>query len=196
MTPRRPDSNLPSAQARQEGFSLVEVLVALVIMSVGLLGMAKIQALALSSTTQSRMRSLAALETASLASTMRADRNYWAEVRKDPAVTFSGGAFTVTGDPTVVQCTTYPCTPPELAWNDLNDWVTALVSVVPNAQGGVTCTIPAVPTDAPVSCQITLQWPETVVASNSTQAAAAAAASAAPNATPPPLTSYILYVDP
>jgi type IV pilus assembly protein PilV len=191
MTPRSPDSNLPTAQARQAGFSLVEVLVALIIMSVGLLGIAKIQALALSSTTQSRMRSLAALETASLASTMRADRNYWAAIRKDPAVTFSGGSFEVTGDATVVQAgAACPCTPPEIAWSDLSDWVTGLASAVPNAQGTVACTIPTLPTDAPVSCKITLQWQESVVASNAQQATAAT------NAPPPPLTSYILYVDP
>ena len=62
---------------RDAGFSLVEVMVALIVMSVGLLGIAKMQALALTSTTSARMRSLVALEAASLASTMRADRAYW-----------------------------------------------------------------------------------------------------------------------
>ena len=38
------------------GFSLVEVMVALVVICVGLLGIAKMQALALSNTTTSRLR--------------------------------------------------------------------------------------------------------------------------------------------
>lgn len=60
------------------GFSMVEVLVALIIISVGLLGIAKMQALLLADTGVSRTRSLIALEASSLADSMHADRSYWA----------------------------------------------------------------------------------------------------------------------
>ena len=43
------------------GFSLIEVMVAIVVISAGLLGIAKLQALALSNTSTARLRSLAAL---------------------------------------------------------------------------------------------------------------------------------------
>ena len=52
------------------GFSLVEVMVAVIVICVGLLGIAKMQALALSNTTTSRLRALAAIEAAGLASAM------------------------------------------------------------------------------------------------------------------------------
>src|ERR1700733_6763597 len=63
--------------SRSRGFNLIEAMVAVVIISVGLLGIAKMQALAMASTGSAKMRSLAALEAASLAATLRADRQYW-----------------------------------------------------------------------------------------------------------------------
>src|SRR5689334_6960443 len=63
--------------ARVRGFSLIEVMVAVIVICVGLLGIAKMQALALSNTTTARMRSLAALEAASLAAAMHSNRQYW-----------------------------------------------------------------------------------------------------------------------
>lgn len=65
------------AHAAPRGFSLVEVMVALIVICVGLLGIAKLEALMLSSTGTSRLRSLVALQAASLAASMHADRNYW-----------------------------------------------------------------------------------------------------------------------
>ena len=49
---------------RTGGFSLVEVMVALIVVSVGLLGLAKMEAVALASTTVAGNRSLAAIEAA------------------------------------------------------------------------------------------------------------------------------------
>ena len=78
---------------RAHGFSLIEVLVALLVISIGLLGIAKMQALALSNTNGGRMRALAAIEAASLAATMQAERNYWGQLTANPT------SVTVTGAP-------------------------------------------------------------------------------------------------
>ena len=64
-------------RARSAGFSLVEVMVAVVVICVGLLGIAKMQAMSLSTTTTSRQRALAALQAASMASAMHSNRQYW-----------------------------------------------------------------------------------------------------------------------
>jgi type IV pilus assembly protein PilV len=155
------------------GFSLVEVMVALIVLSVGLLGIAKMQALALSSTTSARMRSVAALEASSLASTMNADRAYWANVAADPAVTFSAGAITASKDATLQPKDPCPCTPPQLAYDDLRDWAADLNLQIPNAQVSVNCT-PGnpPPLQTPVSCTISLNWSEQQVVSNAQQTTA------------------------
>jgi type IV pilus assembly protein PilV len=66
------------ASTGMRGFSLVEVMVAVVVICVGLLGIAKMQALALSNSNTSRLRSLAAIEAAGLAAAMHSNREYWA----------------------------------------------------------------------------------------------------------------------
>jgi type IV pilus assembly protein PilV len=181
-----------SGGSRHRGFSLVEVMVTLIVMSVGLLGIAKMQALALSSTGNARIRSLAALEAASFASTMRADRDYWASVTKDPAVAFANGAISQTSDNTLAaKGSDCPCTSPQLAYADLQEWVTDLNKQVRGSQGTVSCTPPPVGgTPAPVSCAISLSWPENQVASNAQQVAQAKKAGT------PALITYTLYVNP
>jgi type IV pilus assembly protein PilV len=158
------------------GFSLIEVMVALIVMSVGLLGIAKMQALALSSTTSARIRSIAALEASSLASTMSADRAYWANVTVDPGVTLSATGAVTANDAALQPNATCPCTPPQIAFNDLSDWAADLNLQLPNVQGSVSCAplIPP-PTPTPVSCTISLNWTEQQGVSNAQQTTAATA---------------------
>lgn len=63
-----------SAREHQSGFSLVEVLVALVIVSIGLLGIAAMQSLALRNTGSSMERSQAVIQTYSYLEVLRANR--------------------------------------------------------------------------------------------------------------------------
>src|SRR5215471_12867444 len=93
---------------RHRGFSLVEVMVALLVISIGLLGIAKMQALALSNTSGARVRALASLEAASLAATMQADRNYWGTVTANTTATIKNGTVTAASDATL--STTVVCT--------------------------------------------------------------------------------------
>ena len=174
---------------RHSGFSLLEVMVALIVMSVGLLGIAKMQALALASTATARTRSLAALEAASLASTMRADRAYWAAVTADPNVAITGTAVTA-ADATLLAtspaCDSVPnvCPASRIAARDLQEWATDLSQQIAGETAFINCTPSKT---APTACTINIQWKEKQIASNQQQAAAAQ--------TPTPVT-YTLYVDP
>jgi type IV pilus assembly protein PilV len=142
--------------ARSRGFSLIEVMIALVVISVGLLGLAKMQALSLSSTNTARLRSLAAIEAASLASAMHANRAYWATV--GTAITSSDGGLVGATDCSLSGGAS-PCSPTQLAASDLNEWVTNFAGLFPAGNAAITCT--AVTT--PLSCTIQIGWTENVV---------------------------------
>jgi type IV pilus assembly protein PilV len=109
---------------RMRGFSLLEVMVALVIIAVGMLGIAKMQGLALSSTTASRSRALAAIEASSLAAAMQANRTYWAS----------------SNTPTLVTVTTAPstsCTPTNVCASYASTTNGALQSAISTAAGSL-----------------------------------------------------------
>jgi type IV pilus assembly protein PilV len=194
----------PRAARLQRGFSLVEVMVALVVVSLGLLGVAKMQALALASTGTAKMRSLAAIEAASLVSTMHADRNYWSSIAANLTVNVSSaGAISSTQDPGLntapasqCQSAATPCTSVQLAAQDLSEWATTLVQVLPGLQPStITCTVDATGKN-PVTCKITLSWVENVVALNTSTSATATTAQNNSALTNIAATQYALYTQP
>jgi len=184
------------AYRRERGFSLIEVLVALIIVSVGLLGIAKMQALAYSSTGIASKRSLAAIQASSLASSMSANRGYWASGLAPPVITVTGIAI-ASADPALAAGTNcagvaVPCTPSQVAGYDMKAWVTALKALLPNDQANITCTQGVVP----VNCIVTITWTENQVALNTQEAAASNAAVAAGTPAALQLPSYTLYIQP
>jgi type IV pilus assembly protein PilV len=175
----------PLAQAigprRGRGVTMIEVLVALVVTTIGLLGIAKMQALAIASTRVSSMRSLISIEASSLASAMHANRvywGYWATVNGAFAanVTAAQGGGTVTGSLSYgsQNCQSSACTGPtatpgaQMAAYDLWQWGGALYNVMPRSTGAVSCTqTPATATQAAQTvCTITVNWTETNVSMN------------------------------
>lgn len=191
--------------ARSRGFSLIEVMVALIVICVGLLGIAKMQALSLSNSTTSRMRSLAAIEAASLASAMHSNRQYWANaapatVTVNPGVVASSDAALAAaatadltnltacfGAPgTAAQCAALP-----LAALDLARWSTSLNALLPPPPAPTpmaTILCPPI-AGAPTSCTIQISWGEKAVAVNQQETAAAANAQFQ-------VPTYTLYVEP
>lgn len=191
---------------RIRGFSLVEVMVALIVLSVGLLGIARMQSLAMSSTSIASQRALAALQAESLAASMHANRGYW--TNGDPAgstLTIQGTTFTYTtgfaalsaaGTPACTSTAT-PCTPVQVAAHDLNVWV--------NGQGGLGGLLRLLPGDnaiiscgtlTPLACTITISWAENATGVNAQEAAAEAANQAAGTQASLQNPTYTLYVEP
>ena len=158
---------------RLAGVSFIEVLVALVIISVGLLGIAKMQALAISSTRTAGVRSLIAVEAASLAASMQANPIYWAQVA-GATTTFTAsvnGATVASSDASMAtsntNCAATSCvgaspqaTGAPMAAYDLSQWGLALQGVVPSATGTVACS------GSPVTCIIGVTWQETYTGMN------------------------------
>ena len=188
------------------GFSLIEVMIALVVISAGLLGVAKMQALALSSTTVASMRSLAAIEAASLASTMHENRAYWASTlpaangaitiavtgpTKTPVVTATEATLSAAVTAGLV-CTSAggACNSAQLAAFDLSEWSTALHALMPVYTATITCT-----SASPVSCTLKIDWTEKAVTISKIQSDAQKAAVQAGNQYLQPPT-YTLFIEP
>jgi type IV pilus assembly protein PilV len=181
-----------AANARSRGFSLVEVMVAVIVICVGLLGIAKMQALSLSNTTTARLRSLAAIEAASLASAMHSNRQYWANtalpfnaaLSATGVITSSDAALAAQATATsLTACLGAQCAALPLAAFDLARWSNNMTGMLPNPTATISC--PANPgVNAPPSCTITISWRERSVAINQQQTVALA------------LPTYTLYVEP
>ncbi len=166
---------LPPIARKMTGFSLIEVLVALMVISVGLLGIAKMQALSQSNTQTSGSRAIASILAASLASAMHANKLYWAAGTFTGSITVVGTA--VTGDSGISSQSTdcaasgSICTPVATAAYDLglsgtnnaNGWGPSLANLLPSGTGAVVCTTSLA---SPISCDITVNWFEKSVALN------------------------------
>lgn len=63
-------SLIRSVSGQQKGFSLIEVLIAVLILAIGLLGVAAVQYLSIQRTTDANLRSLATLQAQSIADTI------------------------------------------------------------------------------------------------------------------------------
>jgi type IV pilus assembly protein PilV len=158
------------------GFSLIEVLVALIIIGVGMLGLAKVQGLAYASTGSASQRSLAAMQTASLVSAMRANRAYWSAAATSTTpflLNYSGTGITLgSGTDATMGVTAVctlggadaPCSDAKMAAYDVGAWLASLSTVLPSPTGNISC--PVVIGTAPVSCTITVNWLESATGIN------------------------------
>ncbi len=177
-------------QRRERGFTLLEVMVALFVLVVGLLGVLKLETVAYASTNVAAKRSIAALEAASLAASMHVNRGYW--TTPDPSgatIAINGNVASVAlnapllagviGAAQVCTSTATPCLPLNMAAYDLQQWALGLQTLLPNVVGSVNCG-----TAPPVSCMINIQWNENAVATNTQETGALAGP------------SYTLYVEP
>jgi type IV pilus assembly protein PilV len=135
------------AVTRERGFTLIEFLVTLVLVAVGLLGVAGIQARAAALQKDSVDRKAASALCVELAERMRA--NHLGYMAGDYVTILPVGA---TPAVTVAACATSQCTPAELSRLDLATWLAHLESVLPGA--GVNVSF------APTGATIVVAWIE------------------------------------
>ena len=112
------------------GFTLLEVLVAVVVLSVGLLGLASLQVNGLRFNHSAYMRTQATLLAQELADRMRANRpGFDANTYDNPSA--------VVVAPVLACRTAAGCTAAQMAQNDIAEWQQALAALLPNGQGVV-----------------------------------------------------------
>ena len=192
--------------SRAAGFSLTEVLVALVVCGIGLLGLAKMESLALASTDVAGTRSIAALEAASLAAMMHADRAFWIS---DPSVqvptNISGGTGstplaidnTTLSQTVPAYCTNVgatSCSPAQVAALDVSRWGQDLSTWLLGYKATILCfPSPTSGINPAVTCKITLDWIENAVAASNAQTGIASASATFTSGQAP---TYALIVEP
>ena len=139
-----------------KGFTLLEVLVALLVLSIGLLGIGKLMILSARANDSAYMRSQATALAYTILDAMRANRQAAIVQGYDTAM----GVF-----PGPVACTVAaPCNSGQQAQNDLNLWGATLAAQLPLGQGSVaTVVAPDRNTGANnVTATVTVQWADKV----------------------------------
>jgi len=143
---------------RQGGFTLLEVLIALLVLSIGLLGIGKLMMLSARANDSAYMRSQATALGYTMLDAMRANRQAAIVQTYDTAMGVFPGGLQPCG--TVAA----PCNSGQQAQNDLFLWGTSLGTALPLGQGSVvTALVPAPGTGANnVTATVTVQWADKV----------------------------------
>jgi type IV pilus assembly protein PilV len=136
------------APDRSQGFTLVESLVALVVLSIGMLGIAALHVEGLRSARTALTRTTAVTLASDIADRIRANRAGKGEYEA-----------VVTSADTNAKCkpSGAGCTPAELARHDKALWLGAIQLALPGGTGTIDCVDPAA---VPVTYTITITWSE------------------------------------
>lgn len=117
-------SNVGGHRTRQCGFTLLETMVALVVLSIGLLGVAKLVTGAVHANDSGYMRGQATQLAYEILDQMRANR---------PGAI----ANDYTGAGALANCSTAACTPAQLAGLDMYNWKQRLAQTLPGGTGNI-----------------------------------------------------------
>jgi type IV pilus assembly protein PilV len=145
----------PSGRLGTRGFTLLEVLVALLVLSIGLLGIGKLMMLSARANDSAYMRTQATALGYTILDAMRANRQ--AAILQG----YDTGMGVVPGLPGCGTTVATACTSGQQAQNDLAQWGNALTAQLPTGQGSVTTVINAPDTVTGannVTATIVVQW--------------------------------------
>lgn len=135
--PCNPSVAGPRSRRTVQGISLLEVLVSVVVLSIGLLGVAAMQSVALRGGQSSLESSQATIQTTAIIEAMRANSARAADYNVAMTCAVPAGG-------TPVQ-------------NDLRDWISSLKSTIGNGPALDTTTCGSI-ANCPANCTITVQW--------------------------------------
>ncbi len=154
------------------GFTLIEALIALLIIMIGLLGVAGMQALAIRNSAQAHIRTLAGLDARSLAAVMRANRAYWTDsgAASNVSISNSGGTISITPSSLAggTNCSAANCTPVQGAGYAVNQWA-QLLKQLPSGSARITRI--AIAGTSASAYAVMINWSERRMQSQGTSAA-------------------------
>jgi len=153
---KQPVTSQPGGKHKQSGFSLIEALVAFLIMSIGMLGIASLQTMSMKAGHTATLRTVAVMKADEILESMRGN----------PSALLSYAAST--GDSgtdngcSQTSVTAVVCTPAELALDDIFRWKRTLTDVLPN-NASTTSSVVITPPVAPetiTNIVVTINWSE------------------------------------
>jgi type IV pilus assembly protein PilV len=157
---------------QQRGFSLLEVMVAVIIFSVGLIGLGLLLTASIRANHVGFLHSQATFVAESITDSMRANIiGVWLNAYN--------GNWNAATPAAAADCTAVACTPAQLAARDVAAWGRMVGQLLPAGAGNITCTpranrpIPDAATlqSSPVytgSCLVTITWSEQTEAADGT----------------------------
>ena len=150
---------------QQKGFTLIEVMIAVVVFSFGLLGVAGIMTVSVKNNHNGYMRSQATILTATIIDMMR---------RNKPGVKAGLYDGTYAGYVDISTMCVFACGPAGLTARDVQQWSNLLTQLLPNSSGSIQCDITLTPTweSSPTDgfCTATITWSESnEISADSTQ---------------------------
>lgn len=167
-------------QQKQSGFSLIESLIAFLVISFGMLGVGALNSLAIGGTKVAADRSTASIHSSALLSRLRGNDAFWQTIPPTFDITISStGVIADTaagGDAAALQaaaldCAANVCNPLQIASFDLKTWAQNGSSM--GVDGGMADRLPApaarirrIGIDFPVMLQIAVTWSEKRAASS------------------------------
>lgn len=140
---------LSASPSSSRGVSMVEVLIALVIFSIGLLGLALLEVRGVTFSKQSQARTQAVISAVSMADRMTAN----------PAGVSAGDYVwdsSAQSLPSLTDCSSTPCTPAQVANNDINEWGSGLAAAVPSSSDNTA--LSKIVSNADGSYTISVSW--------------------------------------
>ena len=122
-------SSVSPSALKQRGFTLIEVMVAVVVLAVGLLGLAGLQATSLRFNDSAYQRSQATALAYDMVDRMRANRR--------EAISTSGNPYNLPTSTPALTCTSGAAAGATLAAQDVAAWRNALACLLPSGTGSV-----------------------------------------------------------
>ena len=139
---------------RQRGFTMIEVLIAVIVMAIGLLGLAGLQATGIRNNHTAYLRSQATLLAYDIVDRMRASRSR--AVANLNQLSSYGVSVGESVSSSGTDCTSGYCSPSAMANYDLWQWKDSLSQVLPLGDGSVTVAM----NGGIVTLTIAVQWDE------------------------------------
>ena len=143
---------------RQKGFSLIEALVAFLVLSVGMLGIASMQTLAIRAGETATWRSAAVVKVEEIMERIRSNKTVLAAY-----ISGTGNSGTNHGCDDLAG-SVVSCTPTQVAQYDVFQWKQGLIEVLPpdpiTTTGSIVVLPPAVPGQGVSTVTVTVSWLE------------------------------------